>query len=275
MAETLVVVDQESREAAAKREVVAGEEAAAADKAAAAKAIKVLGWAGEGRTRGWVVADLRCRRAATLCHAASPAAFFTGVRTPASCCSLLLRHAQDECEGELAVALPLLEQALAALNTLTKADITEVGCAADAGGSCWSGSCARRSTVRQSVLRRRRAGYPGRRPGGFTLAAAQQPNLHASFVLSATSPALGDPPTPPQVKSMKNPPAPVKVVMEAVCHMLGVKPKKVCGALLRGARGIRCVVGTRLQRHQAQSNCQGAAHCPASTVLSRTAPALP
>lgn len=26
---------------------------------------------------------------------------------------------------------------------------------------------------------------------------------------------------------MKNPPAPVKVVMEAVCHMLGVKPKKV------------------------------------------------
>lgn len=35
---------------------------------------------------------------------------------------------QDECEGELAVAMPLLESALAALNTLTKADITEVCC---------------------------------------------------------------------------------------------------------------------------------------------------
>lgn len=35
-------------------------------------------------------------------------------------------HSQDECEAELAVALPLLENALAALNTLTKADITEV-----------------------------------------------------------------------------------------------------------------------------------------------------
>jgi hypothetical protein len=60
---------------------------------------------------------------------------------------------QDECEGELAVALPLLESALAALNTLTKADITEV-------------------------------------------------------------------------RSMKNPPAPVKVTMEAVCQLLSVKPKK-------------------------------------------------
>ena len=61
---------------------------------------------------------------------------------------------QDECEGELAVAMPLLEKALAALNTLTKGDITEV-------------------------------------------------------------------------KSMKNPPSVVKLVMESVCHMLGVKPKKV------------------------------------------------
>lgn len=61
---------------------------------------------------------------------------------------------QDECEGELSVAMPLLERALAALNTLTKNDITEV-------------------------------------------------------------------------KSMKNPPSIVKLVMESVCHMLGVKPKKV------------------------------------------------
>jgi len=30
-----------------------------------------------------------------------------------------------------------------------------------------------------------------------------------------------------EVKSMKSPPMPVKVVMEAVCVMLGVKPKKV------------------------------------------------
>ncbi len=30
-----------------------------------------------------------------------------------------------------------------------------------------------------------------------------------------------------EVKSMKNPPLPVKVVMEAVCIMLGIKPKKV------------------------------------------------
>jgi dynein heavy chain len=30
-----------------------------------------------------------------------------------------------------------------------------------------------------------------------------------------------------EVKSMKSPPAVVKVVMEAVCNMLGVKPKKV------------------------------------------------
>ena len=30
-----------------------------------------------------------------------------------------------------------------------------------------------------------------------------------------------------EVKSMKNPPSVVKLVMESVCHMLGVKPKKV------------------------------------------------
>ena len=69
-------------------------------------------------------------------------------------CSLLPAVVQDECEGELSVAMPLLEKALAALNTLTKGDITEV-------------------------------------------------------------------------KSMKNPPSIVKLVMESVCHMLGVKPKKV------------------------------------------------
>lgn len=30
-----------------------------------------------------------------------------------------------------------------------------------------------------------------------------------------------------EVRSMKNPPAPVKVTMEAVCQLLAVKPKKV------------------------------------------------
>ncbi|GFR44543.1 hypothetical protein Agub_g5814 [Astrephomene gubernaculifera] len=61
---------------------------------------------------------------------------------------------KDECEADLAVALPLLESALKALDTLTKADITEV-------------------------------------------------------------------------KAMKNPPKAVKLVMEAVCQMLSIKPNKV------------------------------------------------
>ena len=61
---------------------------------------------------------------------------------------------KNECEGELAVAMPLLEDALKALNTLTKGDITEV-------------------------------------------------------------------------KALKSPPAGVKLVMEAVCIMRGVAPKKV------------------------------------------------
>lgn len=33
---------------------------------------------------------------------------------------------KDECEAELAVAMPLLDSAIQALNTLTKSDITEV-----------------------------------------------------------------------------------------------------------------------------------------------------
>ena len=74
--------------------------------------------------------------------------------THQGCSVLCLIVLQDECEGELAVAMPMLEKALQALNTLTKGDITEV-------------------------------------------------------------------------KSMKNPPSVVKLVMESVCHMLGVKPKKV------------------------------------------------
>lgn len=61
---------------------------------------------------------------------------------------------KDECEGELAVAMPLLDAALQALNTLSKNDITEV-------------------------------------------------------------------------KSMKSPPAAVKLVMEAVCQMLFIKPKRI------------------------------------------------
>ena len=61
---------------------------------------------------------------------------------------------KDDCESELAVAMPLLENALNALNTLTKNDITEV-------------------------------------------------------------------------KALKNPPSGVKIVMEAVCILKGIKPKRI------------------------------------------------
>ncbi|EFJ31602.1 hypothetical protein SELMODRAFT_86461 [Selaginella moellendorffii] len=61
---------------------------------------------------------------------------------------------KEDCESELAVAMPMLEAALSALDTLTKADITEV-------------------------------------------------------------------------KAMKNPPAPVKIVMEACCLMKGVKSRRI------------------------------------------------
>jgi dynein heavy chain, axonemal len=68
--------------------------------------------------------------------------------------TLVAASIKAECEKELAVAIPMLESALRALDTLTKADITEV-------------------------------------------------------------------------KAMKNPPAAVKMVMEVVCIMLGVKAKRV------------------------------------------------
>lgn len=74
---------------------------------------------------------------------------------------------QDDCEAELSVAMPLLESALAALNTLSKADITEM-------------------------------------------------------------------------RAMKNPPQPVKRTMEAVCQLLGVKPKKV-RAGRQPMQGVLCV----------------------------------
>ncbi|BBM97612.1 dynein axonemal heavy chain [Marchantia polymorpha subsp. ruderalis] len=64
------------------------------------------------------------------------------------------KEIKDDCESELAVAMPMLESALAALDTLTKADITEV-------------------------------------------------------------------------KAMKNPPKPVKIVMEACCIMKEVKSKRI------------------------------------------------
>ena len=61
---------------------------------------------------------------------------------------------KDDCDADLAVAIPILEMALSALNTLTPADITVV-------------------------------------------------------------------------KSMKNPPAPVKLTMEAICILKGVKPERI------------------------------------------------
>lgn len=71
---------------------------------------------------------------------------------------------QDDCEAELSVAMPLLESALAALDTLSKPAITEM-------------------------------------------------------------------------RAMKNPPQPVKRTMEAVCQLLGVKPRKVSQA---GSPGKAC-----------------------------------
>lgn len=47
---------------------------------------------------------------------------------------------------------------------------------------------------------------------------------HAPSLACATSPVQAD---VTEVKAMKNPPAVVKLVMETVCHMLGVKPKKM------------------------------------------------
>lgn len=58
---------------------------------------------------------------------------------------------KDECEGELAVALPMLEAALAALNTLTKARAMSqglaraqlIGSAPDRQGLRQAGACLR------------------------------------------------------------------------------------------------------------------------------------
>ena len=50
---------------------------------------------------------------------------------------------------------------------------------------------------------------------------------------------------------MKNPPMPVKIVMEAVCVMLGVKPRKVRAAVAGCV--CRCVLGRRRRGSQASA----------------------
>jgi dynein heavy chain len=95
---------------------------------------------------------------------------------------------KDECEGELAVAMPLLESALAALDTLSKADITEMK-------SMKSPPSGMRS--RPSPLRRSRS------PLAHGWVAAHRAGL-----------------TPLRA-------AGVKLVMETVCIIKNIKPKKV------------------------------------------------
>jgi hypothetical protein len=120
---------------------------------------------------------------------------------------------QDECEGELAVAMPLLESALAALNTLTKADITEV-----------------RKTLRVRLLGVAGVTFQSLHLFWNTCHLYAGYHQHMAgcchkfdlvWVLRVQM----------QVRSMKNPPAPVKITMEAVCQLLGVRPKKVSLAL--------------------------------------------
>ena len=87
-------------------------------------------------------------------EAAEKAEVVAGEEAIANEAAAKAKEIKDDCESELAVAIPMLESAIAALNTLTKSDITEV-------------------------------------------------------------------------KALKNPPAVVKLVMEAVCHMLSMKPKRI------------------------------------------------
>lgn len=63
---------------------------------------------------------------------------------------------------------------------------------------------------------------------------------------------------------MKNPPAPVKVVMEAVCQMLGVKPKKVCGAASAGPAAAAMCFGLPLPGWTSRTPAALVLHAPLS-----------
>ena len=88
---------------------------------------------------------------------------------------------KNECEGDLAEALPALESAIAALNTLTPKDITEV------------------KTMKVRTL------------FFLLLCMYVKPWWSSSLTWGVT---------------LQNPPALVKLVMEAVCIMKGVKPDR-------------------------------------------------
>jgi hypothetical protein len=139
VAETLIVVNRESQDAAAQKEVVAAEEAAAAEKVGAAAATPLLpaqlhvsGWlpchATGTRTQRVVQLLLHAlaayprprrqvRAGCSPCNPAYPADCKAAGRALQAAGAKAIK---DECEAELAVALPLLKGALEALNTLTK-----------------------------------------------------------------------------------------------------------------------------------------------------------
>ncbi|ELK12135.1 Dynein heavy chain 3, axonemal [Pteropus alecto] len=129
-ARMMVKIEEETREADAKKLVVQADEKEADKAAAVAQGIKVRRAGGVGVTR---VPLPPPEGLAPLCRC--------------------LPFLQNECEGDLAEAMPALEAALAALDTLNPADIS-------------------------------------------------------------------------LVKSMQNPPGPVKLVMESICVMKGLKPER-------------------------------------------------
>lgn len=101
------------------------------------------------------------------------------------------RALKASCEADLAEALPALESAVSALKSLSKGDIVEV-------------------RVLHKIAWR-----SGRNVGR---------HLHP-LVFPSNDKTLNR--FGAQVKAMKKPPAAVKLVMEAVCIMMGVKPDKI------------------------------------------------
>lgn len=115
------------------------------------------------------------------------------------------RTLKASCETDLAEALPALESAVAALKSLSKGDIVEASVATcslmlhlpvDVACSLETITCIR-TCLRVVMLR----------------AHHDRSSVLRSWLT--------------QVKAMKKPPAAVKLVMEAVCIMMGVKPDKV------------------------------------------------
>lgn len=134
--EMMVKIEGETVEVDAKKELVSADEKVANEAAAAAQAIKVF---------TYFRSHLMC-----LCSKMLLPNCFRLCQTLYRCFAAVF---QDDCEGDLAEAMPALEAALSALDTLKPSDITVV-------------------------------------------------------------------------KSMQNPPALVKLVMESICIMKGIKPER-------------------------------------------------